>query len=108
MVTTIAVRSVDAVQSLWVDSAAFLSFPLTVLIPGLAFLFLATRPGMASQEGALMQLGTMIQLVLIVALPRFALILALGFPVVFLVVELFETRFPLRYRAWIKRQVIQC
>ena len=85
------------------DASRFLAFPLTVILPSLAFGFLATRPSMASSEGALMQLGAMIQLLLIVALPGFALHLALGFPVVFLVVEMFETRFPAQVRVPLKR-----
>ena len=101
-------RAIEAISSLWSDNTAFLAFPLTVMIPGLAFLFLATLHDMSSQEGVLMQLGTMVQLLLIMALPGIALYLALGFPVVFLVVELFETRFPAKYRAWIKKQVITC
>ena len=51
-------------------------------------------PGAESREGILMRAGTMIQLCLIVLLPSAALYLALGLPVVFLVVELFETRVP--------------
>ncbi len=53
-----------------------------------------------------MQVGTMIQLLLIIALPGFALYLALGFPVAFLVIELFETRSPAPFRVWIKTRVI--
>ena len=53
-----------------------------------------------------MQVGTMIQLLLIIALPGFALYLALGFPVVFLVIELFETRSPVTFRTWIKSRII--
>ena len=41
-----------------------------------------------------MRVGTCVQLLVIVLLPRFALPVALGFPVVFLIVELFETRAP--------------
>ena len=105
----IALRAVEAISALGrSETTAFLAFPLAVLIPALALLFLATRRDMRSQEGALMQLGTMIQLLLIIALPRFALYLALGFPVVFLVVELFETRCPLPLRNWIKAQVLRC
>lgn len=99
-------RAFDAALSLSGDKTEFLAFPLTVLIPALAFLFLATRKGMLSAEGVLMQIGTMIQLLLIIALPGFALYLALGFPVVFLVIELFETRAPATYRTWIKSRVI--
>ncbi|HAR54083.1 hypothetical protein KO491_08845 [Roseovarius nubinhibens] len=99
-------RAFDAVVSLSGDKTEFLALPLTVLIPALAFLFLATRKDMSSAEGVLMQIGTMIQLLLIIALPGFALYLALGFPVVFLVIELFETRAPTIFRSWIKVRVI--
>lgn len=99
-------RAFGAVVSLSGDKTEFLAFPLTVLIPALAFLFLATRKGMSSAEGVLMQIGTMIQLLLIIALPSFALYLALGFPVVFLVIELFETRAPAIFRSWIKLRLI--
>lgn len=99
-------RAFDAVASLGGDKTAFLAFPLTVLVPALVFLFLATRKCMTSAEGVLMQLGTMTQLLLIITLPDFALYLALGFPVVFLVIELFETRAPEMFRTWIKSRVI--
>lgn len=88
------------------EVTAFLAFPLTVILPAAAFIFIARQRDMASQEGALMQLGVMIQLLLILALPGVALYLALGFPVVFLVVELFETRFPVAIRDAIKKQVL--
>lgn len=88
------------------DEASFLAFPLAVILPALALGFLVARRGMASAEGALMQLGTMIQLVLIIALPDLALHLALGFPVVFLAVELFETRLPHGIRDPIRRSVL--
>ncbi len=101
-------RATEAILSLWSDKTAFLAFPLTALIPGLAFLFLATLRGLSSQEGVLMQLGTMVQLFLIIAFPSFALYLALGFPVVFLVVELFESRCPERLRDWVKLRILTC
>ncbi len=53
-----------------------------------------------------MQLGAMVQILLIIAFPRFALYLALGFPVVFLFVELFETRMPTLLKAAIKSRLI--
>ncbi|WP_299734547.1 hypothetical protein [uncultured Roseobacter sp.] len=109
MVVAVMLRAVKAVQGLQnSDETAFLAFPLAVMIPALAFSYLAVRRGMSSQEGVLMQLGTMIQLLLIIALPQFALYLALGFPVVFLLVEIFETRFPAQIRSWVKKQVISC
>lgn len=88
------------------DETGFLAFPLAVVLPTLAFCFLATRRGMESAEGALMQLGAMIHLLLIIALPDFSLYLALGFPVVFLVVELFETKLPRSLRDPVKRSVL--
>ena len=104
--SAVGLRAFDAVLSLSGDKTAFLAFPLTVLIPALVFLFLVTRTDMSSAEGVLMQIGTLIQLLLIIALPGFALYLALGFPVVFLVIELFETRSPASFRKLIKSRII--
>lgn len=88
------------------DQTRFLAFPLTVILPGSAFAFLASRGNMASQEGVLMQLGAMIQILLIIAVPRFALHLALGFPIVFLIVELFETKMPTSIKSPIKSMLM--
>ena len=88
------------------DVNAFLALPLTVVLPAAAFTYVGLLRDMASQEGALMQLGVLIQLILIIALPSFALLLALGFPVVFLVVELFETKAPQRLRNAVKSRVL--
>lgn len=71
-----------------------LAFPLAVILPFALIVGLAQLPPTDSREGTLMRLGTMIQLVWIIALPNLALCLALGLPVVFLVVELYETRVP--------------
>ncbi len=69
-------------------------FGLQVVFPSvLAFLLLAMPPG-RSVEGVLMRVGACVQLLFVVLVPRFALPLALGSPVVFLVVELFETWAP--------------
>lgn len=88
------------------DESAFLAFPLTVILPALAFAFLTMLRHIKSAEGALMQLGAMIQVMLIIAWPGFALYLALGFPVVFLVVEMFETHLTPKLRDPIKRVVL--
>lgn len=88
------------------DQSAFLTFPMSVILPVMMFSFLATRRSIASQEGALMQLGAMVHILLIIALPSFAIYLALGFPVVFLFVELFETRLPNVAKTAIKRRLI--
>jgi EamA domain-containing membrane protein RarD len=89
------------------DVTAFLAFPLSVILPGLAFVFVGRLRNMRSEEGALMQIGVMIQLILILSLPPLALFLALGFPVVFLAVELFETQAPAELRKSIKRQLLK-
>lgn len=88
------------------DQTAFLTFPLSVILPVMVFSFLATRRRMASEEGALMQFGAMVQILLIIALPSFAIYLALGFPVVFLCVELFETRLPSAIKIAVKSRLI--
>ena len=95
VVCLIVLRGYTAIADLLAgDQTRFLAFPLTVILPGSAFVYLSSRRDMASQEGVLMQLGAMIQILLIVALPDVALHLALGFPVVFLVAVLFESQMP--------------
>ena len=88
------------------DVTNLLGFPLAVVLPAAAFFFLASRRSIKSSEGVLMQLGTMILLLLIVALPRLSLHLALGLPVVFLVVELFEQHAPDGLRRPIKAVLV--
>ncbi|MEO1317474.1 MAG: hypothetical protein AAFW01_12950 [Pseudomonadota bacterium] len=88
-------RALDVVSDLRIgDEATLLAYPLTVIFPStLAVLVLVMGPA-RSREAVLMRVGVALQLLLLVALPAFALYLALGMPVVFLVVELFETRLP--------------
>lgn len=88
------------------DPDHLLSFPLTVIFPAILAGLLLALPATRSREGALMRLGTIIQLALIILLPPVALYLALGLPVVFLVVELFETRLPQPLRDPIVRAVL--
>ncbi|MDC0116106.1 hypothetical protein OAH97_01355 [Octadecabacter sp.] len=103
----VSLRAVSAVVDLFKDDVtALLAFPLTVILPAVAFVYIGLMRDLVSQEGVLMQIGVLIQLILILALPGFALYLALGFPVVFLVVELFETKAPPRLRQVIKRRVL--
>lgn len=80
------------------DPDPLLAYPLGVVFPALLVLLLLRLPAAKSREGILMRVGTVLHLLLIMALPSAALYLALGFPVVFLVVELFETRMPPRWR----------
>ena len=84
----------------------FLAVPLAVILPFLGLLFLGRLPGTTSSEGAIMRLAMMVQILLILALPIYALHLALGFPVALLAVELFETGFPQALRDDIKDRVL--
>ena len=103
----VVLRSYDAIRNyLAEDQTQFLAFPLSVILPGATFLYLASQRGMSSQEGVLMQLGAMVQILLIIACPNWALHLALGFPVVFLIVELFETRMPSSIKTCVKGKLI--
>lgn len=100
-------RGLDVAHSLAIgDEHALLAYPLTVIFPAVLIAILLFMPSTASREGLLMRVGTIVQLLLIVALPAFALYLALGLPVVFLVVELFETRLPHGLRDRLARLVV--
>lgn len=88
------------------DPDLLLAFPLTVIFPAILAGLLLAMPPTRSREGALMRLGTIIQFGLIVLLPDLALYLALGLPVVFLAVELFETRLPPTLREPLVRAVL--
>ena len=76
------------------DEHALLAFPLAVILPTVLAAILLLLPRAETREGLLMRVGTIVHLILMVALPQFALLLALGLPVVFLMVELIETRLP--------------
>ena len=89
------------------DSGPLERIGLQSVLPAvLAPLLMAMPPG-RSAEGVLMRIGTCVQLLVIVLLPRFAMPVALGFPVVFLVVELFETRAPRELRRFAERCVVE-
>ncbi len=89
------------------DEAALLAFPLTVIFPALLVAILLSMPPTKTREGLLMRVGTVLHLLLILSLPNFALYLALGFPFVFLTVEIFETRLPARLTAPLSRLVLK-
>jgi hypothetical protein len=97
-------RAMSALASLRAgNEAPFLAFPLAVILPTVLIIALSQLPPAKSYEGILMRLGTMMQLLAIVALPHLALYLALGLPVVFLVVELYVTRIPASLQSKISR-----
>jgi len=70
------------------------AYSFAVIFPAVLIVALSFMDKTKTKEGLLMRFGTMIQLLLIISLPKFSLYLALGLPVVFLVVEIFVTRVP--------------
>lgn len=100
-------RAIDVIGGLARgEEHALLAFPLTVIFPAVLITILLMFPPAESREGLLMRVGTIGQLLLIMALPGCALYLALGLPVVFLVVELFETKLPIPTRDRLARLVV--
>lgn len=107
LTTLFALRSFFVLEGLAIgDERNLLAFPLSVILPTLLISIMLLMPGAKTREGLLMRFGTIVQLLLIVGLPSFALYLALGFPFVFLVVELFETRFPEALRDQVSKLVL--
>ena len=107
LATVVLVRFVELVHALRLShEGPLLAFPLSVIFPALLVIAMAFAPPAVSREGALMRLGTMIQCILIIALPGWALHLALGLPVVFLLVELFETRCPPWLRSAVAGRIV--
>ena len=88
------------------DASRLLAFPFGAILPALLLLILSLLPPTRTREGLLMRVGAMIQLWLVIVLPVAALYLTLGFPVVFMVVELFETRLSPRLREPLARLVV--
>jgi len=84
---------------------AFLSFPMTVILPIAALAYLVRMPATRTSEGILMRFAAIVLILMIVALPAVSLHLALGFPVAFLVVEMFETRVPAPLRSTVKQWI---
>lgn len=100
-------RAAVMISSLQAGHASrLLAFPFGAVLPAMLLVILSLLPPTRTREGLLMRVGAMIQLWLVIVLPVVALYLTLGFPVVFLVVELFETRLPRRLREPLARLVV--
>ncbi|WP_444944243.1 hypothetical protein ACJJIK_03685 [Microbulbifer sp. ZKSA006] len=89
------------------NSSGLESYPFMVIFPSTLILALALMSKAKTKEGLLMRLGCMIQLLLIISIPPLSLHLLLGFPVVFLVVELFKTKVPTNISASIEKALIK-
>ena len=94
-VAAIAFRFFDAGEAATSgDMEPMRAIGFAVVFPLALVLFLLRMSPGRTREGMLMRLGTAMQLVLSAASPNWGLHLILGLPVVFLVVELVETRLP--------------
>jgi hypothetical protein len=82
------------------------SYLFCVAFPASLIVVLTWMKPTRTREGLLMRFGTMLQLLLIISIPPFALHLVLGLPFVFLVVELFTRRVPKILRQPIERGII--
>ena len=80
---------------------------LQALVPTVLGALIMVMPPGRSAEGVLMRVAACVQLLVIVLLPRFALPVALGFPIVFLVVEVFETQAPRTLRTFVERCLVR-
>lgn len=89
------------------SKTAIESYSFCVIFPATLIAVFAFMKGAKTKEGLLMRFGSMIQLLLIICLPPFSLYLALGFPVVFLVVELLVTRLPAKVARPLERIIIK-
>lgn len=83
------------------------SYSFCVIFPAVLIFVLAFLGKTKTKEGLLMRFGTMIQLFLIICFPVFSLYLALGLPVVFLVVEILVQHTPKSLFSAIERIIIR-
>ncbi|TAE83817.1 MAG: hypothetical protein EAY76_00585 [Alphaproteobacteria bacterium] len=83
-----------------------LSYAFIVVFPASLAWLLLLMPPTYTKEGLLMRFGTILHLLLMLYIPSFALYLALGFPVVFLVVELYMMNMPQHIADPLERLVV--
>jgi len=90
------------------NETPLLIFPFTVIFPSLLILIMLKMKPTSSREGLLMRFGMIVHILLIIFFYPWALYLALGFPFVFLAVEIFETRLPKSISKPLSRLVLKC
>lgn len=78
---------------------------MTVILPGATLTYLIRMPATRTSEGLMMRFAAMLLILTIIAFPAAGLHLALGFPVAFLIVEMFETRVPAPMRSTVKHWI---
>lgn len=82
-------------------------FGFGVILPFTLIVLITLLGPSKTRESGLMRAATIIQLILVISLPQFALHLLLGLPVAFLAVEIFETRLPRSIREPISRMLVR-
>lgn len=102
------VRLFFAISS-WMDGRNELleAYSFCVIFPAVLIFALSFLGKTKTKEGLFMRFGTMLQLFLVISIPVFSLYLALGLPVVFLVVELFVQKTPRVIYLPIERMIIR-
>ena len=83
------------------------AFGFSVVLPAVGILMILSLGPGRTREGILMRIAAVLQLIMIISVPSFALHLLLGLPVAFLAVEMFETRLPPRIREPITRMLVR-
>jgi hypothetical protein len=107
VVGAVTFRLFAACVAAWrADVEPFVAFGFGAVFPAVLFALLMQLPPTRSPEGVLMRIGTAAQLILIICFPSWGLLLLLGLPVTFLVVEIFETKAPLKVRAFARRVMV--
>jgi hypothetical protein len=107
LAVVVCIRLAGSIEA-WLKgiNGPLMSYVFCVIFPASLALLLLLMPATRTREGLLMRFGTILQLLLILYIPSFALYLALGLPVVFLAVELFVTRVPSYMSAPLERLVL--
>ena len=83
------------------------AYSFCVIFPSVVIFSLCFLGNTKTKEGLLMRFGTILHLLLIISIPALSLYLSLGFPVVFLVVELFVQKTPRVIYVPIERMIIK-
>lgn len=96
-------------MSSWMDghSGMLEAYSFCVIFPSVVICSLCFLGNTKTKEGLLMRFGTILQLLLIISIPALSLYLALGLPVVFLIVELFVQKTPRVIYVPIERLIIK-
>lgn len=91
------------------DLEPWVAYGFSVIFPATLALLLLRLPAAQTAEGVLMRIATALHMVWIMLFPSWSLLLLLGLPVAFLIVEIVETRAPERMRVWVRQTwVAEC